>query len=57
MEEEGKCALRWDGFEKNIVGVFQKIREDQDFFDLYDCTLICNGTKINAHRYAFFRRQ
>ena len=48
MEQKDKFALRWDNYEKTIVEVFQKIRGDYDF---YDCTLVCNGIKINAHRY------
>ena len=48
MEQKDKFALRWDNYEKTIVEVFQKIRGDHHF---YDCTLVCNGIKINAHRY------
>ena len=45
--EDNKFALRWDDFEKNIIGAFKNLRSDEDF---YDVTIICKDAKIHAHR-------
>jgi len=47
MGESDKFVLRWNDFEKNIVGAHKNLRADRD---LTDCTLVCAGQTFQTHR-------
>ena len=47
MGETDKFVLKWNDFEKNIVGAYKDLRTDADFFD---CSLVCGGKTYQAHR-------
>ena len=47
MGETDKFVLKWNDFEKNIVGAYKDLRTDADFFD---CSLMCGGKTYQAHR-------
>ena len=43
-----KLCLQWNDFKENIVGSFQRLKEDNDFSDV---TLVCeDGKQVEAHK-------
>ena len=43
-----KLCLQWNEFKENIVGSFQRLKEDHDFSDV---TLVCeDGKQVEAHK-------
>ena len=43
-----KLCLQWNEFKENIVGSFQRLKEDNDFSDV---TLVCeDGKQVEAHK-------
>ena len=47
MGDSDKFVLRWNDFEKNIVGAYKDLRSDKNFQDV---TLACQGGTFSAHR-------
>ena len=42
-----KLCLQWNDFKENIVGSFQRLKEDNDFSDV---TVVCeDGKQVEAH--------
>ena len=47
MGDTDKFVLRWNDFEKNIVGAYKDLRADKNFQDV---SLVCRGGTFSAHR-------
>ena len=48
MDENDYQKLSWADYKKNVVDMIKNLKDDPEF---YDCTIICNDKKIQAHRY------
>ena len=47
MNKSEKFCLKWEDFQKNIVGNFKDLREGPDFTDV---TLACDDQQVEAHK-------